>query len=188
MNTAKSDTFLWEAFKKGDKESLGLIFQRFYPSLYNYGSKITNDTSQLEDTIQELFAELWQNRSQTQVQSVKAYLLMALKYKLFRQLKNKKKFTAELPEDIHFEISYESLKISLEEDEIKARKVINGLSQLSNRQKEIVYLKFYQGLTYEEISEIMQINYQASRNLLYQAVKSLKTILQNTARTMFFLI
>lgn len=182
MTTEINDNSLWDSFKNGDRDSLGLLFRKYYPLLYNYGCKITVDTNLLEDTIQELFAELWQSRAQTQVQSVKAYLLMALKYKLYRQLRNRKQVSSEIPDDLHFEISYESLKISTEEDEIKAKKILQSLSQLSNRQKEIIYLKFYQDLSYEEISEIMQINYQASRNLLYQAVKSLKRLLQDSVR------
>ena len=188
MNKESNDTILWESFKSGNKESLGLLFRRYYNPLYNYGCKITNDTNLLEDTIQELFTELWQNRTQTKVLSVKAYLLMALKYKLFKQLKKKKSFSSDIPEEIHFELSYESLKISLEEDALKAKKILQSLEQLSNRQKEIVYLKFYQDLSYDEISEIMEINYQAARNLLYQAVKSLKKILQDSVYRMFLFL
>jgi RNA polymerase sigma-70 factor (ECF subfamily) len=55
--------------------------------------------------------------------------------------------------------------------------VLQALGQLSNRQKEIIYLKFYQELNYDEVSEIMNINYQAARNLLYQSIKSLKKLL-----------
>ncbi|MBS1565917.1 MAG: sigma-70 family RNA polymerase sigma factor, partial [Bacteroidetes bacterium] len=36
---------------------------------------------------------------------------------------------------------------------------------------------FYQELDYPEISEIMNINYQVSRNLLYQAIKALKRLM-----------
>ena len=51
------------------------------------------------------------------------------------------------------------------------------VEQLSHRQKEIIYLKFYQNLSYDEVSSIMNINYQAARNLLYQAIKALKKIM-----------
>ncbi len=56
--------------------------------------------------------------------------------------------------------------------------MINALAQLSARQKEIIYLKFYQNLSYEEVSDIMNINYQVARNLLSQAIKTMKKILQ----------
>lgn len=50
------------------------------------------------------------------------------------------------------------------------------LAALSNRQREIIYLRFYQNLDYEEISEVMNINYQASRNLLSHAIKVLRQL------------
>jgi RNA polymerase sigma-70 factor (ECF subfamily) len=82
-----------------------------------------------------------------------------------------------MPEDIHFEISYETFIIDKQEHAEKTKKVINALEQLSPRQKEIIYLKFYQDLSYEEVSEIMNINYQVARNLLSQAIKAMKKIL-----------
>ena len=66
-------------------------------------------------------------------------------------------------------------------DEEKTARVLQALDQLSNRQKEIIYLKFYQELNYDEVSEIMNINYQAARNLLYQSIKSLKKLLTTLA-------
>jgi RNA polymerase sigma-70 factor (ECF subfamily) len=55
--------------------------------------------------------------------------------------------------------------------------MLHALNNLTNRQKEIVYLKYYQNLSYEEVSEIMKINYQAARNLLYQTIKTLRSLL-----------
>ena len=188
MNTESNDTILWDSFKNGDKESFGLLFRRYYKLLYNYGCKITADTNLLEDAIQELFTELWQNKSQTQVISVKAYLLKALKYKLFKQLKNRKNHTDEFTDDLQFELSIESLKIEKEENEERVKKITDALNQVSNRQKEIIYLKFYQGLSYDEISDVMQINYQAARNLLYQAVKSIKKLLEQSFQLLVFFV
>ena len=42
--------------------------------------------------------------------------------------------------------------------------------------KEVVYLRIYKGLSYEEVSEIMQLNYQVVRNLLYTALKAFKKL------------
>jgi len=58
-----------------------------------------------------------------------------------------------------------------------AQKVFNAMKELSARQKEIIYLKLHQNLSYEEVSEIMNINYQAARNLVYQSIKVLKKII-----------
>jgi RNA polymerase sigma factor (sigma-70 family) len=67
----------------------------------------------------------------------------------------------------------------MEEYRHKPDRIIAALQQLPSRQKEIIYLKIYQNLGYEEISEIMGINYQVSRNLFSQSIKSLRKILQH---------
>jgi RNA polymerase sigma factor (sigma-70 family) len=51
------------------------------------------------------------------------------------------------------------------------------VNQLPARQKEIIYLRIYKGLSYEEISQVMQLNYQVVRNLLSQALKSFRKII-----------
>jgi RNA polymerase sigma factor (sigma-70 family) len=180
------DITLWEAYQKGDHESFATLFRRYYEPLVQYGSKLTGNNDILEDCIQELFTELWQNKSQTQVLSVKAYLFKSLKYKVYRA--HQRKTTGPFNEnhsDVLFELSHETLMVSREQDAEKTARVIQALGQLSNRQKEIIYLKFYQELSYEDVSDIMNINYQAARNLLYQSIKSLKKLL--TTLTFFFL-
>ncbi len=178
MHTAPTDIELWNAFKNGDKESFGGLFHRYYSLLFHYGSKFCSDVNLLEDCIQELFLELWQSGSGSQVQSVKAYLLRALKYKIFKLYRNEKtKQTAEITDDMAFELSHENFLISTYEDRQKQSRIIEAIQQLPNRQREIVYLKLYQGFSYDELSEVMQINNQAARNLFYQAVKSLRKVL-----------
>jgi RNA polymerase sigma-70 factor (ECF subfamily) len=180
--TNQHDIALWEAYQKGDHESFALLFRRYYEPLIQYGSKLTTNNDLLEDCIQELFTELWQNKSQTQVQSVKAYLLKSLKYKLYRA--HQKRTTGPFNENYNeslFELSHENFLVGREQDAEKTARVLKALEQLSNRQKEIIYLKFYQELNYDEVSEIMNINYQAARNLLYQSIKSLKKLLTSIA-------
>ena len=189
MTTANPDISLWEAFRNGDLNAFAALFRRHYETLFRYGSKFTGDAEMLEDCIQELFIELWQSRSPGPTHSVKAYLLKALKYKLLKVFRQKGKWRR-LPaiDDISFEWSHEHFLIARQEDEERKQQVLDALSRLSNRQKEIIYLKYYQNLSYEEVSEIMNINYQVARNLLYQAIKSLKAILAGTMELFLLLL
>ena len=154
------------------------MFREHYTLLFRFGSKFTTDSELLEDCIQELFIELWQAKSRSPVLSVKAYLLKSLKYKLLKSFRKRNKTLSwEHNGDAVFEWSHEDFLIEKYENDQKKQQVLGALGRLSNRQKEIVYLKYYQNLSYEEVSEIMNINYQVARNLLYQAIKSLKNIL-----------
>ncbi|HEX2627738.1 MAG TPA: sigma-70 family RNA polymerase sigma factor [Chitinophagaceae bacterium] len=179
MNDNNTDILWWNAFKDGDRQAFDNLFRRYYPVLLQYGMRITTDKELINDSIQDLFIELWQSRSSTSVQSVKAYLLKALKYKLFRQFRsNSTTQTTEGDIENHFELSHDQFIMAREDEAAMVKKMVAAINQLPNRQKEIIYLKIYQGLNYEELSEVMGINYQVARNLFYQSIKSLRQILQ----------
>lgn len=178
MLTGLKDIDLWSAFETGDQRAFAELFRRHYTLLYQYGCKLSVHNTVVEDCIQELFAELWQNKPTATIQSVKAYLLTALKYKIFRTYR---KAPAQSFEEVNshlpFEISHDNFMVSQEEDRLKTNRIITALQQLPSRQKEIIYLKIYQNLGYDEISEVMGINYQVARNLFSQSIKSLRKIL-----------
>lgn len=165
----------WQAFTEGNEEALGSLFRLYYTQLYKYGGKICPNTIILEDCIQELFLQLWQKKTPAPVTSVKAYLLKALKYKLLKAMQQKSNKPVE--DSDAFEISHEHFLINRQHNEEKVKKVIDALALLTDRQKEIIYLKFYQNLSYEEVSEIMNISYQTARNLLHKGVSAMKKII-----------
>ena len=176
MERRLTDIELWNAFKAGDDAAFENLFNKFYRLLYQYGSKFCPDKGVLEDCIQNLFLELWQSKSQTPVNSVKVYFLKAIKYKIYRAINNNGNGHKDhlLPDDLAFEFSHENFIVDKEEDKENLDRLVTCLQQLPNRQREIIYLKIYKNLGYEEVAELMQINYQAARNLLYQAIKNLK--------------
>ncbi|HEY0039726.1 MAG TPA: sigma-70 family RNA polymerase sigma factor [Flavisolibacter sp.] len=188
MPTAQTDIELWNAFMAGDKEAFSTLFRRFYPLLFQYGRKITTDTQVLEDAIQELFLELWQKPTTQSLISVKAYLLQALKFKLYKTFRQKPFLPAgEENNEIGFELSTETLLVNKEENDEQLLKIAAALEQLSPRQKEVIYLKIYKGLSYEEVSEIMGLNYQVVRNLLYTALKAFRKLCTMVAMSLIFL-
>ncbi|MEP6928259.1 MAG: sigma-70 family RNA polymerase sigma factor [Ginsengibacter sp.] len=178
VNETNRDNVLWSQFRNGDTESFVSIFKNYYSELFNYGCKITGDHAIIEDCIQDLFIDLWRTHGKAEILSLKAYFFKAFKFKLVRAIGKAGKTSSFLPEvhEIEFEISYEMLLINNQENKELAQKVFNAMQELSARQKEIIYLKFQQNLSYEEVSGIMNINYQAARNLVYQAIKVLKKI------------
>lgn len=178
LNESHTDMLWWNAFKEGDRQGFDNLFRRYYPILLQYGLRITSDKELVSDCIQDLFIELWQSRSSTSVQSVKAYLLKALKYKLFRQFRGGNLTQSDTFIETNFELSHDQFLVAKEEEAQTTARVVAAINQLPNRQKEIVYLKIYQGLSYEELSDVMGINYQVARNLFYQSIKSLRALLQ----------
>ena len=178
MNKSKTDIDLWEQTRSGDKEAFEALFKSYYPFLLNYGLKYTADQNLLEDCIQELFIGFWEKAPATEIQFFRAYLFQSFRFSMYRHLQKNnqlKKLGLTTMDDTGFTLSHEHFLISSEESTIQSTRLQNAISKLSKRQQEIIYLRFYQNMDYEEICVVMQINYQVSRNLLYQAIKALKT-------------
>jgi RNA polymerase sigma factor (sigma-70 family) len=179
LTDIERDTILWSQFRNGDAEAFVSIFRSYYSDLFNYGCKITDDRSLVEDCIQDLFIDLWRTNGKAEIISLKPYFFRAFKFKLIKAIGKTGK-TNSLQEDVQqneFEISHEMFLINNESNEELRQRVFKAIDELSARQKEIIYLKFYQNLNYDEVSEIMNINYQAARNLIYQSIKVLKKII-----------
>ena len=179
LTNNEKDILLWNQFKKGDENSFVALFRDYYSRLFNYGCKISKDQELLEDCIQELFVDIWRSGGKADIVSFNAYIFKAFKFKLIKQLakNNKIKPLSSSIEETDFELSHENFLIDNELNFARKEKILTAFQELSPRQKEIIYLKFYQDLSYEEVSEIMQINYQAARNLIYRSVKVLKDLI-----------
>ncbi|HNB33925.1 MAG TPA: sigma-70 family RNA polymerase sigma factor [Bacteroidia bacterium] len=165
--------------KSGNKVAFEAFFKKYYPLLFQYGKKLCSDAKALEDLIQDLFVKLWQTGASKNIESPKAYLLSSLRYKLYKQYRINQK-QSDFPQSnvcTPFELSTEDFLITQEISQNKIKKIFDAMYKLSDRQKEIVYLKIFKGLSYDEIAPIMNINYQASRNLFSQAIKSLRQLL-----------
>tara|TARA_R110002096_G_scaffold276136_1_gene470152 strand:+ start:104 stop:685 length:582 start_codon:yes stop_codon:yes gene_type:complete len=179
---ASQDLELWEEFKQGESKALDKIYMEQFSSMYNYGLKIHNDHDFIIDSIQELFAELWAKRENLgEANSIKFYLLKSIKRKIIKKLNriNPTSSLNAINERYNFEVEYSiEHEIILSDTSVEQSEgLIKALNKLSDRQREIIYLRFYLGLKFEQISEIMSIKNQSARNLLFDGVSKLKTIL-----------
>ena len=166
---------------KNDEQALALLMQKYYTDLYNYAARFTPDDSLIKDCIQEVFISLWQRRQTVGViLSPKFYFLRAIKNKVLKSLDNarRKIVNQALPEEYNFshEFSIEKMIIAKQVSEENAARLKAILALLSKREKEVVYLKYYQYLDNGQIAELMSISRQSVYNLLHQAVSKLKDL------------
>ena len=172
-----NDMKRWDRFRDGDDLALSAIYSDNVVSLYQYGLKFTVNRDLIEDTIHDLFLDLIRNRKTIgDTDNIQFYLFKSFRRKLFRRLKKELRYTDNLLSDMMFDISYsvEQEIISGEQRDNTSRSVLNAIEKLSPRQKEAIYLRFNKELDYNEISGILGMGIEASRNLVYRAIKSLK--------------
>lgn len=176
-----NDTSLWEAFKGGNEEAFKYIYDTKVYALYSYGHRITSDNGLVEDCIQDLFADLWEKKDRlSSTNSIKFYLFKALRRRLLRRLtqENRTK-TDTFPEDFQITLSQEAWLIAQQISKARLERLSQAMEKLSKRQKEIIYLKYYENLSFEEISATMAISVEATYNTLYKAIKSLRNSMKD---------
>ncbi|RLD27248.1 MAG: hypothetical protein DRI54_01375 [Bacteroidetes bacterium] len=172
------DQSLWLSLKGGDSMALDQLFNNYYEKLYFYGLKLIGDHNRVADAIQDLFANIWEMRQGlSEVTYVKAYLFAILRYDL---LKANSKIISDTPNnddslnDHSFTISPEELYINKESQSEGVRMIEDLLTNLSSKQKEIIYLKFYNNYSNIEIGCVLSIKPQSVANLLARTISRLR--------------
>lgn len=182
---------IWKRFKAGDQEAFAILYNRYIDNLFSYGSKLCKDTNAVKDSLQELFIELYLNREKITIhpENLKFYLLLALKRNLIKKLQTDRKFSNEFHQ-IAFEPEYsiEFKIIEAEKNDEISRKVSNALSQLPAKQKEAIYLRFNEGLEYNDIAGLLEITVESVRKQVHRALKTVREIIKDEPLVILFLL
>lgn len=189
MNTDKK---IWNDFRKGEKYALSHIYHHHIQMLFRYGKKFTQDDDLVKDTIQELFFDLIRTRGNLgETTNISFYLMASLRRKLAKS-KNKKKVLLFQSNDkeIEAEIVYSAEHDLIGKEELTHRENIikNALAELSPRQREILYYRYTCDFEYEQICEIMSLQYDSARKQVSRALKALKKILSDSQMLLLFTI
>lgn len=180
---------IWEKFRKDDKKALATLFELTSNRLYRYGTKFVVDEELVKDCIQELFIKLLQNQKNLPyLTNPVFYLFRALKNILINAIQEREKIVYFSPQEIPFHVTFYYQKedeSDLSEDiKDKFEKVIN---LLSDRQKEAIYLRFSAEMSYDEISELLGINYQSARNLIHRSIDKIRSEIGSALLSIFLL-
>lgn len=172
----KSDSELWDEFLSGEKLAFKTIYNNHIQSLFKFGRHFTKSEELILDSIHDVFIDLYNYRTNiNSTNNIKLYLIVSLRRKLFRNLKEKGRFVS-LDDDSSC-FSYTLYSGSEFEDDEKSSKISwleKSMNKLSSRQQEAIYLRFVKGLSYEELSDILQVNYQSARNLIFRGIEKLR--------------
>ncbi|WP_304065623.1 RNA polymerase sigma factor [Pedobacter glucosidilyticus] len=180
----------WYNIKQGDQQAMMLLYKESYQDLYAFGFRICANKEQVKDCIHEMFCEIWQKRhALAEVQQVKAYLRTYLKRKLLKEIyqNHNHEGLTKVDEGIGKEKSYESLLIEAQESDEKKKKLWLALDHLTKNQREIIKLKFYEGLNYEQIASALNLQPRTVYNHVYEALQVLRKLLKSFIIFFFFL-
>lgn len=167
----------WQQFISGDDDSFSWIYTTYARKLYRYGLCFTSNEEVVRDSIQDIFVYLYDNRTKLEFcDNIKYYLFGAFKNNLIKAI-HKESVSEDLVGDMPFliELTVEDQYIQNEQYVTESKKIEKLLSLLTSRQREIIYYRFTQGMSMEEICGLMDLNYQSAQNLIQRSLKKMRT-------------
>jgi len=173
-----TDSDLWKSFKSGNNSAFILIYERYFHSLYSYGLRINSNEELVKDAIHDVFLDLKNNsESLGETDAIKFYLFKCLKRRIYRELKKWSNLKEELVQHDSFSItfSHEQTLIDKQIDFEMTQKINAAITKLSPRKREAIYYVYFEGLSYSQVSELMELaDPKSARDLVYKALKCLR--------------
>lgn len=170
---------LRDEFLAGSESAYSTIYKMYVNDLYAFGLSLRAKPELVEDAIHDIFVEIYTHRHYLQgVDNIKSYFITSFRNRLFLLMK-KEINSGDYNENENYgleEMDPEYQWIEKENANEKQLFVKQLYTELNPHQREALYHRFVEGLSVEEIAQIMKINYQSAKNLIHRSIKKLKKV------------
>lgn len=156
-------------------DAYAIMYREYFRRFFNYGKKFIEDEILIEDAAQEALLMIWEKRSLlSEIKFPGTYFYSAFRNILFTKMR--KSSPVELPGDTLAEPGFNAEQIIFEKETNEELKQKLGLAiqQLTARQREAIFLKFYEGFSYEEVASILDITVKSTYKIMARAIATLK--------------
>lgn len=175
------DEDLFARLLQGDEEALETLFARYAQPLYGFLWRLTGDQALAEDLLQEVFIRLV-NYAGKLPQNFRAWFYTVARNLAYDAMRARRRQQAHRADG--FDGSVEELMDAAQkspETAVQSRdddeRVRQSLERLPDEQREVVLLRFYQGLSLEEIATVVEVSLGTVKSRLYRALKLLRGML-----------
>lgn len=156
------------------------IYRKHYQQLFSFGYHLCANKEMTKDAIQEVFLIMWERRDKIgEIDHLPAYLRKVTHRQVIKRIKEANKFNKH-DDDRNLEIptaSYEELVIGLETEADQRQLLQRALETLSATEKEMLRLKYFKALNYDQIAERTGKSKQTIYNQVFKAIGKLKKVL-----------
>lgn len=180
--------FSIDALKNGDTEAFSILFNKFYPHLCFFAQNLVDNKQVAEEIAEDVFVKLWQRHTKfDKLQSVKAFLYIAVKNRCIDHLDSQKYKKRQLQEFKYL--------VTEKEDEVSTaiireevlRKIAVAMDQLPDPYRRIMTMT-YEGLKNKEIARQLNITESAVSTQKARGLNLLRKQLSNKEYLLLLLV
>lgn len=142
--------------------------------LFRFAMSIVGNATEAEDVVQEVFIKIWQNRQQiSTLNSVEAWSMKLTKNLSLDKLRSKHRRTDGLENVVEIS-SREATPDRATELKDTMSRIKALMFQLPEKQRQILQLRDIEGMTYEEISQVLELPLNQIKVNLFRARKQIR--------------
>jgi RNA polymerase sigma factor (sigma-70 family) len=180
LHNAQDDKSLIIQIKSGDYDAFTLLYNKYIRQLTQYGLRFIPDLPAIEDCLHDVFVWIWTNRQKISIDySVKSYLFKSVRTSILHLLEKQNRLRQFQPEQEHeyqfeLQLTPEAVVLNNESRRLIRQQIETVLVKLTAKQKEVIYLRYYEGLNFEDIAQNMNLSVKACYKLMGRAIATLR--------------
>jgi RNA polymerase sigma factor (sigma-70 family) len=177
-----NDTQLLQLIVDGNESAFSEVYQRYHQAVYLNICKLTRNTEEAEDILQEVFIALWKYKNKLSIDvSIGGWLFTTSYYKCLEQIRiNVKKSTIHLRDTYIDLLSDDTNILDNEEEFAKQLKALNAAIEHLPSQKKLAFkLNRLEGKTYDEVATALDISVESAKDYVKSASKIIKRYIAN---------
>ncbi|MBR1688808.1 MAG: sigma-70 family RNA polymerase sigma factor [Prevotella sp.] len=165
-------------FCNGDDQAFAQLYDLYAQMLFNYGVKLTQDQELLKDCIHDVFVKVYTKRNERgSINNLGSYLIISLKNRLLDEFR-RHTFTSDIAiEECAYRRAAEDTEqtyLRQEHQLMQSAQVAHLMQHLTRRQRQAITLYYIEERKYDEICDILQMNYHSVRNLMHRGMLKLR--------------
>ena len=178
--TAHNDQTLLHLLSQGDESAFDYLFHAHWDHVFSAAFYLTKSSHLADDIAQETFLTLWRHRADaTEIKNLKGFLTTSVKFqvhKLFRRMKVEDAFAIYLRHHNNDSTEFAEPESMLALKNLQ-ESLQNGISQLSPQQQRAFRLSREQGLSHDDISQLMGVSKKTVKDYIVRSLAFLRPLL-----------
>ena len=171
----KDDKKIIEEVLSGDPDAFGILVERYQKPIFRMIFKMTGSSVEAEELTQNVFVKVYSNLTQFNPK----YKFFSWLYRIalneaLNYLKSRKKISAI---NVNTSVTQENPEVILQKKERKEALQLS-IMELKPMERKLIVLKYYEEMTYEEISNVTGLSVKKVKSRLFTGRKRLKDLVE----------
>ena len=157
------------------QNDLKIVYEKMNRQLLIQAYRIVSQNDIAEDIVQECFIKLWEKRKEIQTNiSIEGYIKRMVRNRCLDYLRKNKVRIVEINENLNLETTEDSDQVKFEKNQKLQLQIHTTLNSLPEKCRQVFILAKYEKMSYNQISEKLDISKKTVESHMSKALKSFR--------------